>query len=168
MPISSPSTTHKTLRGPRGGIILCKKNWPKPSINRFSWCSGRPADAHHRCQSRRFWRSVAARLYRLHRSGAAQRAGFADALLSVGFRLVSGGTDNHLLLVDVKSMGLTGAEAEKALDDCNITCNKTAFHSTPKSQPSPAASVWHASRNNPRPQGRRFPQLARDHEDHPR
>ena len=52
---------------------------------------------------------------------------FADALQSVGFRLVSGGTDNHLLLVDVKSMGLTGAEAEKALDDCNITCNKNGI-----------------------------------------
>ena len=52
---------------------------------------------------------------------------FAEALKNVGFRLVSGGTDNHLLLVDVKSMGLTGAEAEKALDDCNITCNKNGI-----------------------------------------
>ena len=52
---------------------------------------------------------------------------FAEALQSYGFRLVSGGTDNHLLLVDVKSMGLTGAEAEKALDDCNFTCNKNGI-----------------------------------------
>lgn len=136
------STTHKTLRGPRGGIILCKKELAK-AIDKsvFPGAQGGPLMHIIAAKAVAFGEALKPEFTGYIDQVLRNAQAFADALQSVGFRLVSGGTDNHLLLVDVKSMGLTGAEAEKALDDCNITCNKNAFHSTLKSQPSPAASV---------------------------
>ncbi len=119
------STTHKTLRGPRGGLILCRKQHLK-AINKmnFPGIQGGPlmhviaakAVCFHECLQDDF--SDYAR--RVVANGKA----LADALLARGFRLVSGGTDNHLLLVNVKPKGLTGKEMEALLERVGITCNK--------------------------------------------
>ncbi len=122
------TTTHKTLRGPRGGMILCREEYAK-AVDKavFPGTQGGP-----------LMHVIAAKAVAL---GEALQPSFktyiqqvldnaqalATALTDNGFRLVSGGTDNHLLLVDVKSIGLTGHEAETALDDCNITCNKNGI-----------------------------------------
>lgn len=122
------STTHKTLRGPRGGIILCKKELAK-AIDKsvFPGAQGGPLMHIIAAKAVAFGEALKPEFIGYIDQVLRNAQAFADALQSVGFRLVSGGTDNHLLLVDVKSMGLTGAEAEKALDDCNITCNKNGI-----------------------------------------
>ena len=122
------STTHKTLRGPRGGIILCKKELAK-AIDKsvFPGAQGGPLMHIIAAKAVAFGEALKPEFAGYIDQVLRNAQAFADALQSVGFRLVSGGTDNHLLLVDVKSMGLTGAEAEKALDDCNITCNKNGI-----------------------------------------
>lgn len=122
------STTHKTLRGPRGGIILCKKELAK-AIDKsvFPGAQGGPLMHIIAAKAVAFGEALKPEFTGYIDQVLRNAQAFADALQSVGFRLVSGGTDNHLLLVDVKSMGLTGAEAEKALDDCNITCNKNGI-----------------------------------------
>lgn len=122
------STTHKTLRGPRGGIILCKKELAK-AIDKsvFPGAQGGPLMHIIAAKAVAFGEALKPEFTGYIDQVLRNAQAFADALQSVGFRLVSGGTDNHLLLVDVKSMRLTGAEAEKALDDCNITCNKNGI-----------------------------------------
>jgi glycine hydroxymethyltransferase len=121
------STTHKTLRGPRGGLILCRKEHLK-AINKMNFPGIQGGPLMH---------VVAAKAVCFHE---AQQDGFrdyvgrvvanarvlADALVARGFRLVSGGTDNHLLLVNVKPKGLTGKEMEELLERVGITCNKNA------------------------------------------
>lgn len=122
------TTTHKTLRGPRGGMILCKAELAK-AIDKSVFPGAQGGPLMHIIAAKAVALGEALQpeykdyIDQLLRNAQA----FAEALKNVGFRLVSGGTDNHLLLVDVKSMGLTGAEAEKALDDCNITCNKNGI-----------------------------------------
>lgn len=122
------TTTHKTLRGPRGGMILCKAELAK-AIDKSVFPGAQGGPLMHIIAAKAVALGEALQpeykdyIDQLLRNAQA----FAEALTNVGFRLVSGGTDNHLLLVDVKSMGLTGAEAEKALDDCNITCNKNGI-----------------------------------------
>ncbi len=122
------TTTHKTLRGPRGGMILCKEELAK-AIDKSVFPGAQGGPLMHIIAAKAVALGEALQpeykdyIDQLLRNAQA----FAEALKNVGFRLVSGGTDNHLLLVDVKSMGLTGAEAEKALDDCNITCNKNGI-----------------------------------------
>lgn len=122
------TTTHKTLRGPRGGMILCKESLAK-AIDKsvFPGAQGGPLMHIIAAKAVAFGEALQP-AYKDYIDQLLKNAqAFADELQNVGFRLVSGGTDNHLLLVDVKSMGLTGAEAEKALDDCNITCNKNGI-----------------------------------------
>jgi len=119
------STTHKTLRGPRGGLVLCRKEHLK-AINKmnFPGIQGGPlmhaiaakAVCFHECLQPEF-KAYAQRV--LDNAQA-----LAAALLEKGFRLVSGGTDNHLLLVDCKARGLTGKEMEELLESVGITCNK--------------------------------------------
>ena len=122
------TTTHKTLRGPRGGMILCKAELAK-AIDKSVFPGAQGGPLMHVIAAKAVALGEALQpayedyIDQLLRNAQA----FADALQQVGFRLVSGGTDNHLILVDTKSMGLTGAEAEKALDDCNITCNKNGI-----------------------------------------
>jgi glycine hydroxymethyltransferase len=119
------STTHKTLRGPRGGFILCKQDWGQ-KINSavFPGVQGGPlmhviaakAVAFGEALKHEF-RSYAAQI-------VANAKTLAHELQRQGFRLVSGGTDNHMMLVDVVSVGTTGKAAEQALDAAGITVNK--------------------------------------------
>jgi len=119
------STTHKTLRGPRGGFILCKKDWiQKINQSVFPGLQGGPLMHVIAAKAVGFGEA----LQPAYRSYAAQIIANARALAggleNAGFRLVSGGTDNHLLLVDVASRGLAGKVAEQALDAAGITVNK--------------------------------------------
>ena len=128
------TTTHKTLRGPRGGLILCKEKYAK-AIDKaiFPGTQGGP-----------LMHVIAAKAVALHEAlqpefKVYQQAildnckALAEGLLSEGFRLVSNGTDNHLLLVDVRGQGLTGKEAEHLLDEAGVTCNKNTIPFDPAS-----------------------------------
>jgi glycine hydroxymethyltransferase len=127
------STTHKTLRGPRGGFVLCKEDWAKP-INQavFPGLQGGPLMHVIAAKAVGFGENLKPEF----RAYAAQVIGnaktLAEELLRLGFRLVSGGTDNHLLLVDVASRGLTGKLAEEALDHAGITVNKNKIPFDPR------------------------------------
>ena len=123
------STTHKTLRGPRGGLVMCQARFAK-ELDRsvFPGVQGGPADARDRRQgrvpSRRRWRPTS----RPTRRRIVENAkALAETLVDEGWRLVSGGTDNHLMLVDVFSRGITGKAAEAALDRAGITVNKNTI-----------------------------------------
>ena len=123
------TTTHKTLRGPRGGLILSRDgvrqgHRPRGVPRR----AGRPADAHHRGQGRVLPRGARARASAPIRPRWSPTPGASpQSLHDEGFRLVSGGTDNHLMLVDVFSKGITGKQAEAALGQAGITVNKNAI-----------------------------------------
>ena len=122
------STTHKTLRGPRGGLILCKEKYIK-DINRsvFPGLQGGPLENVIAAKAVCFgeWLRRDAHAYAQRVVDDAQA--LAAALAGHGFRLVSGGTDNHLFLVDVKAAGLTGKLAAAALDAAGIVCNKNTI-----------------------------------------
>jgi glycine hydroxymethyltransferase len=122
------TTTHKTLRGPRGGMVLCRQKYAK-ELDRtvFPGVQGGPLmhiiAAKAVCLKEAATPEFAA--YQRQVVGNAQR--LALTLGAAGFRLVSGGTDNHLMLVDVFSKGVTGKVAEAALDEAGITVNKNAI-----------------------------------------
>ncbi|MGH9413179.1 MAG: serine hydroxymethyltransferase, partial [Terriglobales bacterium] len=133
------TTTHKTLRGPRGGLILARAQYEK-EINRSVFPGSQGGPLVH---------VIAAKAVCLHeamqpefRAYAAQVIANAKALAAQlqreGFRIVSGGTDTHLMLVDVFSQGIRGKEAENALHTANITVNKNAipFDKNPPLNPS--------------------------------
>lgn len=122
------STTHKTLRGPRGGVILCREELAK-AIDKsvFPGTQGGPLMHVIAAKAVAFGEALQPEFKDYIDQVLKNAQAFAQALTEEGFRLVSGGTDNHLLLVDVKSIGMTGAEAEALLDDCNITCNKNGI-----------------------------------------
>ena len=122
------TTTHKTLRGPRGGMILCREELAK-AIDKsvFPGAQGGPLMHVIAAKAVALGEALQPEFKDYIDQVLRNAQAFAEALTENGFRLVSGGTDNHLLLVDVKSIGMTGAEAEAALDDCNITCNKNGI-----------------------------------------
>ncbi|TDY50103.1 serine hydroxymethyltransferase [Alicyclobacillus sacchari] len=128
------STTHKTLRGPRGGLILCKEEFAK-AIDKaiFPGVQGGPLMHVIAAKAVAFGEALkpAFRTYQQQIIKNAQA--LATALQHHGFTLVSGGTDNHLLLMDVRNVGLTGKEAEKRLDEIGITVNKNAIPFDPAS-----------------------------------
>lgn len=128
------TTTHKTLRGPRGGMILCKEEFAK-KIDKsiFPGIQGGPLMHVIAAKAVAFGEALQDdfKVYAKQIIDNAQRLG--DALIKEGIQLVSGGTDNHLLLIDVRSVGLTGKVAEKALDDIGITVNKNAIPFDPES-----------------------------------
>jgi len=133
------STTHKTLRGPRAGFVLCKKEWvQKVNSAVFPGMQGGPLMHVVAAKAVGFGEA----LQPAFRSYAAQIVAnartLAHELTSLGFRLVSGGTDNHLLLVDVASRGLGGKAAERALDAAGITVNRNGipFDTRPPLDPS--------------------------------
>ncbi|OAI48395.1 serine hydroxymethyltransferase [Planctomycetaceae bacterium SCGC AG-212-F19] len=119
------STTHKTLRGPRGGFILMKEEWEK-KINSavFPGVQGGPLMHVIAAKAVSFAEAQKPDFKAYASQTIANARTIAHELQSQGFRIVSGGTDNHLLLVDVMSRGVTGKQAEEALDRVGITVNK--------------------------------------------
>jgi glycine hydroxymethyltransferase len=122
------TTTHKTLRGPRGGMILCKEAWAK-EVDRalFPGVQGGPLMHVIAAKAVAFKEALAPEWKAYQKQIVANAAALAKGLAGEGWRLVSGGTDNHLMLVDVFAKGITGKVAEKALDKAGITANKNTI-----------------------------------------
>jgi glycine hydroxymethyltransferase len=122
------STTHKTLRGPRGGFVLCKKEWAA-KVNQavFPGMQGGPLMHVVAAKAVGFGEALRPEFRAYAAQVVANARTIAHELARRDFRLVSGGTDNHLVLVDVTSRGLTGKVAEKALDAAGITVNRNTI-----------------------------------------
>ena len=122
------TTTHKTLRGPRGGLILCKEDYAK-QIDKamFPGIQGGPLMHVIAAKAVCFHEALQPEFKEYQKQIVANAQALASGLQNQGFRLVSGGTDNHLMLIDVKSKGITGKDAEKMLDDANVTVNKNTI-----------------------------------------
>ena len=118
------TTTHKTLRGPRSGLILCRSEYAKP-INSavFPGIQGGPLMHVIAGKAVCFAEALLPSFKEYGKHVVANAKVLADSLMAHGLRLISGGTDNHLVLVDVTSFGIGGKIAEKALDECGITVN---------------------------------------------
>ncbi len=129
------STTHKTLRGPRGGIILCKAEHAK-AIDKamFPGMQGGPLEHVIAGKAVAFHEALQPSFTAYCRHVVDNAQVLATALMERGYHIVSGGTDNHLMLVDLRSKGLTGKVAEKVLDEAGITVNK---NTVPKETQSP-------------------------------
>lgn len=128
------STTHKTLRGPRGGLILCRQEYAK-AIDKaiFPGTQGGPL-MHIIAAKAVCFKEAMEDGFREYQQQVLKNAGaLAKALNSKGFELVSGGTDNHLVLVKLVNKGVTGKLAENLLDEANITTNKNAIPNDPQS-----------------------------------
>jgi glycine hydroxymethyltransferase len=122
------TTTHKTLRGPRGGLVLCREAWAK-EIDKavFPGVQGGPLMHVIAAKAVAFKEALLPEWKAYQKQIVVNAAALATALQGEGFRLVSGGTDNHLMLVDVFAKGITGKVAEKALDKAGITANKNTI-----------------------------------------
>jgi glycine hydroxymethyltransferase len=122
------STTHKTLRGPRSGLILCREQYAK-DLDRsvFPGVQGGPLMHVIAAKAVCFKEAMEPAFADYQRQIVANAARLAASITAHGFRLVSGGTDNHLMLVDVFSKGITGRDAEAALGKAGITVNKNAI-----------------------------------------
>jgi glycine hydroxymethyltransferase len=133
------STTHKTLRGPRAGIILAKEKYGA-AIDKtvFPGIQGGPLVHVVAAKAVCFQEAMEPEFIDYQKQVVANARALAESLMDAGFRVVSGGTDTHLLLLDVFSKGLRGKEAEKALDRARITVNKNAipFDTNPPFNPS--------------------------------
>lgn len=129
------STTHKTLRGPRGGIILCKAEHAK-AIDKatFPGMQGGPLEHVIAAKAVAFHEALQPSFTAYCQQVVKNAQTLAAALVSKGYQVVSGGTDNHLMLVDLRNKGLTGKVAEKVLDEAGITVNK---NTVPKETQSP-------------------------------
>ena len=129
------TTTHKTLRGPRGGLILCKAEHAK-AIDKavFPGSQGGPLEHVIAAKAVCFKEALAPSFKTYANDVIANARALAKALASLGFEIVSGGTDNHLMLVDLRNRGLTGKVAQLSLDDAAITVNK---NTVPKETQSP-------------------------------
>ncbi len=127
------STTHKTLRGPRGGLILCKEENAK-LIDKavFPGIQGGPLMHVIAAKAVCFKEALSDEFKEYAKQVVENAQALAKGLNDNGFNLVSGGTDNHLMLVDLQNMNITGKEAEKRLDEVGITCNKNAVPFDPQ------------------------------------
>ncbi|HSB36780.1 MAG TPA: serine hydroxymethyltransferase, partial [Thermoanaerobaculia bacterium] len=122
------TTTHKTLRGPRAGLILCTPEWAKEVDKAvFPGQQGGPLEHIIAAKAVALKEAATPEFNAYQRQIVENARVFADAMAANGFRIVSGGTDNHLFLVDVGKKSLTGKVAEKALDAAGITVNKNAI-----------------------------------------
>ena len=128
------STTHKTLRGPRGGIILCKEEHAK-AVNKaiFPGTQGGPLMHVIAAKAVCFGEALKPEFKTYQEQVVKNAKALAEAMLSEGFNLVSGGTDNHLMLVDLQNMNITGKELQNRLDEVYITVNKNAVPNDPAS-----------------------------------
>lgn len=129
------TTTHKTLRGPRGGLILCNKEEYAKAIDKaiFPGLQGGPLMHVIAAKAVALGEALKPEFKEYQQNIVKNAKAFAEALIKEGFRLVSGGTDNHLVLVDVRAQGLTGKDAEHLLDEVGITCNKNTIPFDPAS-----------------------------------
>ena len=135
------STTHKTLRGPRGGIILMGKDFPNPWGKKtpkgeikmmsqlldsavFPGIQGGPLEHVIAAKAVAFGEALQPEFKEYQKQIVRNAAALCEAMKEEGFRIVSGGTDNHLMLIDVSPFGLTGRQAEKALVECGVTLNR--------------------------------------------
>lgn len=127
------TTTHKTLRGPRGGMILSKEEFG-PAINKAIFPGTQGGPLMHTIAAKAVCLGEALQPeFKAYQQAVLDNArALADGLLSRGVNLVSGGTDNHLMLVDLRSLGVTGKELERRLDEVNITANKNAIPNDPE------------------------------------
>lgn len=127
------STTHKTLRGPRGGFILCKKEFAK-DIDKaiFPGIQGGPLMHVIAAKAVAFKEAMMPEFKEYQRQIVMNAKALSEELIKLGYRLVSGGTDNHLMLVDLRDKGITGKEAEKILEEAGITVNKNAIPFDPQ------------------------------------
>lgn len=122
------TTTHKTLRGPRGGMILCREQYAKVlNSNIFPGIQGGPLMHVIAAKAVAFKEALAPEFKTYQEQIIKNAKALADALTAQGFRLVSGGTDTHLMLLDLTETGLTGKIAEEALDKAGITVNKNTI-----------------------------------------
>lgn len=121
------TTTHKTLRGPRGGLILCKEQYGK-AINKavFPGIQGGPLMHVIAGKAVCFGEALKPEFKEYQKQIVKNAKVLSEELLELGFNLVSGGTDNHLILIDLRNKGITGKELEERLDDVGITVNKNA------------------------------------------
>ncbi len=129
------STTHKTLRGPRGGIILCRDAEFGKKFNKaiFPGVQGGPLMHVIAAKAVAFKEALSDEFKEYQRQIIKNARALSESLIQDGFRIVSGGTDNHLMLVDLRSKKLTGKDAEKILDDIGITVNKNTIPFEPLS-----------------------------------
>ena len=127
------TTTHKTLRGPRGGMILCKEELAKKIDSAiFPGSQGGPLEHIIAAKAVALGEAMKPEFKTYQQQIVKNAAALAQALMAEGFDLVSGGTDNHLMLVDLRPAHLTGKEMEKRLDEVNITVNKNAIPNDPE------------------------------------
>ena len=127
------TTTHKTLRGPRGGMILCKEEYAK-AVDKaiFPGNQGGPLEHIIAAKAVSFKEALSPEFKEYQKRIVENAKALADALLSKGVKLVSGGTDNHLMLIDLRGTGVTGKELEHRLDEVYITANKNAIPYDPE------------------------------------
>lgn len=128
------TTTHKTLRGPRGGAILCKEEYAK-KIDKaiFPGIQGGPLMHVIAAKAVAFGEALTDEFKEYQKQVITNTKALADELMKEGFRLVSGGTDNHLILIDVRNKGLTGKAAEAMLNDVGMATNKNTIPYDPES-----------------------------------
>ncbi|MBE6738504.1 MAG: serine hydroxymethyltransferase [Ruminococcaceae bacterium] len=128
------TTTHKTLRGPRGGLILCKEEYAK-AIDKaiFPGSQGGPLEHVIAAKAVCFGEALSDDFKAYGEKIVSNCKVLADALVARGHKLVSGGTDNHLLLLDLRDSEITGKELEARLDEVNITVNKNTVPNEPRS-----------------------------------
>ena len=127
------TTTHKTLRGPRGGMILCKETLAKKIDSAiFPGSQGGPLEHIIAAKAVALGEAMKPEFKAYQEQILKNAAALAKALMAEGFDLVSGGTDNHLMLVDLRPARLTGKEMERRLDEVNITVNKNAIPNDPE------------------------------------
>jgi glycine hydroxymethyltransferase len=128
------TTTHKTLRGPRAGLVLCRQKWAK-DLDRITFPGTQGGPLMHTIAAKAVCLKEAMQpeFREYQKQVVANAQALAEGMAQRGFRIVSGGTDNHLFLVDLHSRGLTGKEAQASLDRATITVNKNAipFDPTP-------------------------------------
>lgn len=122
------TTTHKTLRGPRGGMVLCREAYAKALDKTvFPGLQGGPLENIIAAKAVCLKEALEPAFKEYARQVVANSQALAEVLMSRGFHLVSGGTDNHLMLVNVAKSGLTGKDAAAALDAAGIICNKNTI-----------------------------------------
>lgn len=122
------TTTHKTLRGPRGGLILCREKYAKEIDSQvFPGIQGGPLEHVIAAKAVCFQEALQPAFKQYQQQIVKNAAALAGGMMRNGYRLVSGGTDNHLMLVDVGAKGITGKDSQIALDEAGITVNKNTI-----------------------------------------